>query len=210
LSDVLPRRDQEALDMLSAPEKLLIGTRLAAGGQSPLDRGAEPLQSLAELSKVRNRLVHARPQGGIAAWVQDVEEADERAIGPEAALNAIMRVSETVVACAPLRKHPSLHGGLAKMIVFHAGLVEAHNQRAGPKILDVPAKDAGGVPGLRDQMMEIVAANARAKAAAEAASAGHAGGGSDAKQLLGEAGAQGDEAGAAGGDAPQPAGEVED
>ena len=210
LADILPPRDWEALDQLKPPEKLLLGTRLAGEGESPLDRGAEPLQSVTELMKVRNRLVHARPQGGIAAWVQDVEEADERAIGPDAALNAILRVSETVVACNPLRPHPSLHGGIAQMIVWHAALVRAHNERGGPRILDVPARDAEGAAPLHDQMMDVVAANARAKAAEDARLAGQPRGGGNAEQVLGQAGAQGDEAGSAGGKVPQAAGEVED
>jgi len=165
LDELLSRADFEALDKLLTPDKLLIGTRLAAAGESPLKRGAQPLQDVALLFRTRNRLVHARPQGGIAAWDRDVEESDEQAIGPKAALTAILRVAETVALCTKLQKHPSLHGGLAKMILYHRGLLERHQDLAGPKILDVPSQDAAGVPSLRDQMMEAVAAAARERAA---------------------------------------------
>jgi hypothetical protein len=159
LDELLSPADFNALDKLPTPDKLLIGTQLACAGKSPLERGAQPLQDLTLLFKTRNRLVHARPQGGIAAWDRDVEEADELAIGPKAALTAILRVAETVNMCTELRAHPILHGGLAKMILHHRGLLERHQDLAGPKILDLPARDAAGVPLLRDQMMEVVAAS---------------------------------------------------
>ncbi len=158
LDELLSPADFEALDKLPTPDKLLVGTQLAAAGKSPLERGAQPLQDLTLLCKTRNRLVHARPQGGIAAWDRDVEEADETAIGPKAALTAILRVSETVNVCTELRAHPILHGGLAKTILRHRGILERHQALAGPKILDLPARDAAGVPPLYDQMMEVVAA----------------------------------------------------
>jgi len=157
LDELLSSADFEALDKLPTPDKLLVGTQLAAAGKSPLERGAQPLQDLTLLCKTRNRLVHARPQGGIAAWDRDVEEADETAIGPKAALTAILSVSETVNVCTELRAHPILHGGLAKTILRHRGILERHQALAGPKILDLPARDAAGVPPLYDQMMEVVA-----------------------------------------------------
>lgn len=188
LDELLSRADFEAVDKLPTPEKLLIGTRLAGAGESPLERGAQPLQDVALLFKTRNRLVHARPQGGIAAWDRDVEESDEQAIGPKAALTAILRVAETVAMCTKLQKHPNLHGGLAKMILYHRGLLERHQDLAGPKILDVPSQDAPGVPPLRDQMMEVVAAGAKRRAATsgtgEDASANDTVGGGDPEDLL--------------------------
>jgi hypothetical protein len=158
LDELFSPADFNALDKLPTPDKLLIGTQLARAGESRLERGAQPLQDLTLLFKTRNRLVHARPQGGIAAWDRDVEEADELAVGPKAALTAILRVAETMTMCNELRAHPILHDGLAKMILRHRGLLERHQDLAGPKILDLPARDALGVLPLRDQMMEVVAA----------------------------------------------------
>ncbi len=83
-------------------------------------------------------------------------------IGSKAALTAILRVAETMTMCNDLRAHPILHEGLAKMILRHRGLLERHQDLAGPTILDLPTRDAPGVPPLRDQMMEVVAASPRA------------------------------------------------
>lgn len=160
LDELLPSADFDALDKLQTPEKLLIGTRLAAG-ESPLSRGTQPMQGLVQLFKIRNRLVHAKPQGGLAAWAQDVEASDEQSIGPNAALTAILTVAEAVTICTECRKHPLLRGGIAKTILYHRKVLDQHCTLAGPKILDVPDEHAQGVPPLMDQMMEIVAAGRR-------------------------------------------------
>jgi hypothetical protein len=159
LAELLPPRDFKAVDRLEVPDKLLIGTRLATG-ESPLSRDAQPLQDVAVLVKKRNRLVHAKPQDGIAAWTRDVQAADEEAVGPRAALTSIMRVAETMVACTELRKHPNLHAGVAKMILNHRQLLERHNELAGPKIGDVPSRDSDGTAPLCDQIQEAVARTA--------------------------------------------------
>jgi hypothetical protein len=153
LAELLEARDLEAVDRLEVPDKLVIRTRLATG-QPPLSRGAQPLQDVAALVKKRNRLVHPKPQNGIAAWIQDVEAADEDAIGPRAAATAVLRVSETMVLCTELRQYPHLHAGTAKTILNHRAMLEAHEARAGSKILDVLPRDQGGVPSLWDQMQE--------------------------------------------------------
>ena len=159
LAELLPARDFDAVDRLEVPDKLLIGTRLATG-QSPLSRGAQPLQDLATVVKTRNRLVHAKPQNGIAAWIRDVTAADEEAVGPDAALKALLSVGETIVVCTELREYSNLHGGVAKTIVNHRQLLVRHNELAGTKIADVPARDSEGVAPLWDQMQEAIAASA--------------------------------------------------
>ena len=159
LSELLPARDFGAVDRLEVPDKLLIGTRLATG-QSPLSRCAQPLQDVAIVVKTRNRLVHAKPQNGIAAWIRDVTAADEAAVGPDAALKALVRVSEAIVLCTELREYPNLHGGVAKTIVNYRQLLVRHKDHAGPKIANVPAQDAESVAPLWDQMQEAIAARA--------------------------------------------------
>jgi hypothetical protein len=159
LAELLPPRDFDAVDRLEVPDKLLIGTRLASG-QSPLSRGAQPLQDVGVVVKTRNRLVHAKPQNGIAAWIRDVEAADEEAVGPRAALTALLSVSETIVVCTELRQYPNLHGGVAKTILDRGQMLIRHKDLAGPKIADVPAQDADGVPPLWDQMQEAIASGA--------------------------------------------------
>lgn len=185
LVELLEPRDVEAVDRLEVPDKLLIGTRLATG-QSPLSRGAQPLQVVATLVKKRNRLVHAKPLNGIAAWVQDVEASDELVIGPKAAATAILRVSETMVLCTELRQYPNMHAGAAKTILDHRALLEAHADRAGPKILNVPPRDQKGVPSLWDQMQEALATRwgLRGGAEAEAPTAGGSTMGADAEDVV--------------------------
>ena len=153
LDELLTPADFEALDRLEVPAKLLIGTRLAAG-ESPLARSAQPLQDVALLVKTRNRLVHPKPKNGIAAWIQDIETTDEEAVGPKAALTAVVRVAETMEICTKLRSHPHMHAGVAKTVVRHRQLLVAHSQLGGPKIMDVPDSGAEGVPPLWDQMQE--------------------------------------------------------
>jgi hypothetical protein len=153
------------------PDKLLIGTRLAAG-ESPLSRGAQPLQDVAVLVKTRNRLVHAKPQNGIAAWIRDVASADEEAVGPGAALRAVLRVSETIVVCTELRAYPNLHGGIAKTILDHRQMLVRHKDLAGPKIADLPAQDADGVRPLWDQMQDAIASGVGLRATDPAAERG--------------------------------------
>lgn len=155
LGELLMPADADAIDRLPTPEKLLLGIR-AAGLEPPLDRGSEPFQSLVLLFSTRNRLVHPRPQGGLAAWIQDVEDAEEAALGPRAALRSLMSVAEVSATCNEFRKHPRLHAGLARTIVRFRKLVEGY-QALDASIMDVPPRDALGRPGLYDQMMEFVA-----------------------------------------------------
>jgi hypothetical protein len=156
LNELLPAADAEALDRLPTPEKLAMGTHVATG-ESPLKRGAQPMQDLVLLFKTRNRLVHPRPQGGIAAWARDVEASDELVIGPKAALSAIVAVAEAVALCTELRRHPILHGGTAKTILRHRHILDRHSELGGPKILDIPKRTEPSSPPLMDQMMQIVA-----------------------------------------------------
>jgi hypothetical protein len=152
INELLGAADVDALDKLGTPEKLLLGVPLATGNQSILTRGAHPMQGVSALIKTRNRLVHPRPQGGIAAWVQDVLPKDEEVIGPKAAQDGILAVADLVVLCTPLREHPNLHGGTAKAIAANRDLLDEDRQRSGPLILDVPIKSEVGSPPLFDQI----------------------------------------------------------
>jgi hypothetical protein len=52
--------DRQSIDRLPTVEKYVLGTRLATG-QEIFDRGAEPIQTIAALFRVRDSLVHSRP-----------------------------------------------------------------------------------------------------------------------------------------------------
>jgi hypothetical protein len=210
LAELLESRDLEAVDRLEVPDKLLIGIRLGTG-RSPLSRGAQPLQDVAALVKNRNRLVHPKPANGIAAWIQDVEPADEAAIGPRAAATAMLRVSETMVLCTALRKYPNLHAGTAKTILHHRALLDAHNARCGPKILDVPGREDQAAPPLWDQMQEALATGWGLRGGKPDATraTGEAAAGRDAGQLGDTPVSHGDKPQTASGNPPQPGGEVD-
>jgi hypothetical protein len=212
LAELLVARDFDAVDRLEVPDKLLIGTRLATG-ESPLSRGRQPLQDVAILVKKRNRLVHAKPQNGIAAWIQNIEDADEDAVGPNAALTAILRVAETMEICNELRRHPNLHAGIAKTVVRYRQLLVTHSQLTGPKIMDVPDRAAPEVAPLWDQMRDASAkrAGVRSGTRGEGRLVRNGGlEGGDPEELLAEAIAEGDDDGPAGRDHPKLRGEVKD
>lgn len=115
------------------------------------------MQGLVLLFKTGNRLAHPRPRGGIAAWASDVEDSDEIAIGPKAALSAVLTVDEVISRCTELRRHPNLHRDTAKMIRYHRQVLERHNELCGPKVLDIPKTSVSSQPPLMDQTMQIVA-----------------------------------------------------
>ena len=73
------------IDNLSPADKVETAVRLATGDDTILDRGREPMQTVVQLIKIRNRLVHPKPSNGLAAWTQAVEESDEK--GPLAVLS---------------------------------------------------------------------------------------------------------------------------
>jgi hypothetical protein len=108
LNDVLNPADAEAVDRLPTPEKLLLGPRMASI-PSPLSRGSEPAQTISKLFAVRNALVHPRPTG-YSTLIQDVEERDERDLGPKAAGRYLLKVAEVIVLLNPLRTEPALIG----------------------------------------------------------------------------------------------------
>jgi hypothetical protein len=155
LDELLDAEHFDELDREPTLAKLIAGIKQASS-DPPVDVGSQPLQGVRTVLKTRDALVHPKPKGGIAAWVQDVEESDEERIGPKAALDAILRVAEMQIACQGLWKHPSLHSGLAKMVLYHRALVEKHQRLAGSTITSMPDRGAEGVLSLHDQMMEVV------------------------------------------------------
>jgi hypothetical protein len=163
LDELLTDAQFDDLDRCPTLEKLVDGIKLATGA-TPVNRGSEPLQGLRAVLKTRDALVHPKPRDGVAAWERDIEPSDEARVGPKAALDAILRVAETAVACQKLWRHPSLHSGLAKTVIYHRRLIETQQELAGETITSLPPRDADGVPSLNDQMMEVVMAGARKRA----------------------------------------------
>jgi hypothetical protein len=106
VDDTLGRNMAGTLDKLSTADKLIVGAQLVAGNTSPLDKGRQPMQDIAGLATTRDRLVHPKEKGGIAAWTQHVTEDDENRVGAAAAEGAILAVVDLVVVCNPCRSTP--------------------------------------------------------------------------------------------------------
>lgn len=94
LEEFLSEEDVADLDRLSAVDKLLKGP-LRAGIDSPLECGREPIQTIQELLRARNRLVHPR-RSGHGSYIQYVDEGDERTFGPSAAGRFILSVARVI------------------------------------------------------------------------------------------------------------------
>jgi hypothetical protein len=151
-NEALGSKTAEMIDNLSPADKIETAVRLATGDDTILDRGREPMQTVVQLIKIRNRLVHPKPSNGLAAWTQAVEESDETAFGPQAAERAILQAGNLIVLCVPHMPHPNLRGGLAKMIVQNEDLLTTHRESVGPGIRDLPGKDAPGTSSIYNQM----------------------------------------------------------
>ena len=137
ITEILPAADEEAVDRLSTPDKLLLAPRIA-GKDPPLNRGADPFQSLAKLFKTRNALVHPRP-GGIAAAIQNVTDDDQEWVGPKAVVEGLNGVARTIVLLEPLLNRIHLIGE-ATLIAAHRTVLEKHIAALGDDIWTIPAK----------------------------------------------------------------------
>lgn len=152
VDDTLGRNMAGTLDKLSTADKLIVGAQLVAGNASPLDKGRQPMQDIAGLATTRDRLVHPKEKGGIAAWTQHVTEDDENRVGAAAAERAILAVVDLVVVCNPLQTHPNLHGGAAKRISMERKLLSAYGKKVGTLLGDLPSKEEAGTLTLFTQM----------------------------------------------------------
>jgi hypothetical protein len=125
----------------------------------------------------------------------------------------MLRVAETMAICPELRRHPDLHAGIAKTVVRYRQILVTHSQLTGPKIMDVPDRDAQEVAPLWDQMREASAKRAglrRGKAGEGRLATHESFGGGDPEELLGEAIVEGDEGRPADGGRPELRGEGKD
>ena len=147
LDELVSRSEAEALDRLTPPDKILVGLRMS-GQDLALERGGWPMNELLALNKLRSKLVHPKPQGGLAAWVRDLDEAAEVALGPAAVKRAILAACDAMVACNSIRKHPILHEGLAKQLSKQRAVFDAHLAGMGREIVDVPSENAPEPPDL--------------------------------------------------------------
>jgi hypothetical protein len=93
----LPAADFEVVERLPTDEKYVLGPELVLK-ERLFDRGAEPVQSIAALFKLRHDLVH--PKGKRVEMNPDGDLIDPRfrRFNPESAANFIIRVAEAAAA----------------------------------------------------------------------------------------------------------------
>lgn len=166
-TEALGTKTAEMIDNLSPADKVETAVRLATGDDTILDRSRDPMQTVVQLIRIRNRLVHPKPSNGLAAWTQGIDESDEMAFGPQAAERAIVQVAQLIVLCVEYMPYPNLHGGLAKTVFRNKDLLTKHRELVGPRIRDLPSKDAPGTSSIYNQMRGRIKPAATGVAAAE-------------------------------------------
>lgn len=144
IEELLTTTEAKALDRLPTVDKLLIGPRLA-GMRSGMERGHQPIQALSELIRARNRLVHPR-RGEHGAYLQYLDEVDERTYGPKQAGRFILAVAEVIAGLeAECAGRPSM-AGVSRLLSEHPDAIDALVVAVGPTIGSVIVEDAQRPP----------------------------------------------------------------
>jgi hypothetical protein len=151
IAATLSSAEAEAADRLATVDKLLLAPRLA-GLESPFERGAEPIQSLARLFRARNALVHPRP-GQTGAYAHVVTDDDQRTFGPSAAATFIEATAHAAVLLHPLRPDRPL-AAPASRVWEERAVLRDHVALLGDDLRALPAPDSEPIPSLMNQMHE--------------------------------------------------------
>jgi hypothetical protein len=169
LAATLDATDVKVLDRLKTSEKLIIGPKVA-GLETPFDRGAEPLQSVVQLFKARDRLVHLKP-GQVGAHAHTATDSDLHLFGPRAAVRYLEAVAHAAVLLHPLRPDKPFAAPAARIWEERAVLRD-HVDQTGEGLLDMPRPEDEPLPLLMNQMHERAISRARREQAREAGSKG--------------------------------------
>lgn len=163
LAELVAPADAQALDRLPTVEKLLLGPRVA-GLESPLDRSREPIQTIRQLFKTRDLLVHPR-KGSPAAFWRYVTDTDEDLIGPRPAGRFVVAVARMMASLDPLRPPPPVIFQPGRLIGKHPHVLDRHLKDLGPTLHAVP-------PEAGDSPVSLATLASRREAQAHAARAG--------------------------------------
>ena len=147
LAEVLTRSDAQAIDRLPTMDKLVLSPKIA-GLKSPLRTGCEPLQTIRQLFKVRDALVHPR-RNSPTAFVRYATERDEELVGPRAAGKYVVAVASLMELLDPLRPPPAVQFRPGRLIAKHPTTLEAHLAEIGATIGAVPEEDGASPAGLQ-------------------------------------------------------------
>ena len=110
--------------------------------------GRDPLNSVKELFRVRNALVHPQPSNpnekrkyAFNAYADRITGEDQESFGPKAVCGYLVNAGRFIVAVDPMRSTLSLVGQ-AELITKYHGIVSAYPVHIGPQIASVPERNA--------------------------------------------------------------------
>jgi hypothetical protein len=108
LSEHLVPADVKAVDRLPTVEKYVLGPKIALG-ESLFDRGHEPLQSIQELFRLRDKLVHTRPRNLPKRSSVFDDPADFDEYNPSRAAQYIVAVADAAMTLASKSSEPLMN-----------------------------------------------------------------------------------------------------
>lgn len=113
LDEYLSGRDLAAIDRLPTVEKYAVGTRLTVG-KTVFDRGAPPLQQIASLFSLRDKLVHPKPRAVAPRTSVFEDPADFDTYNPMAAARFVVAVAQAAVTLA---SHSNSHSSVTSLVI---------------------------------------------------------------------------------------------
>jgi hypothetical protein len=165
LAEHLTEAEVEAVDRLPTIDKLLTGPK-HAGLESPLDPGREPVQTLRELFHSRNRLVHPR-RDEHGAYLQYLNEEDEKIFGPPRVGRYILAVTQTIAAMEAICRGRSSMAGTSLLLSGDPAVIEELVASIGPTIGSVIQEDDPRPPCPIEEAQRRRTARARREAPPE-------------------------------------------
>jgi hypothetical protein len=138
LDEHLSGADLAAVDRLPTLEKYVLGPRLATGADL-FSRGSEPAQSIRELFRLRDRLVHSKPREMPTRGSVFDDPADFGTCNPEAAARFIVAVAQAAERLAGKSLEPTSNFAVLA-IVMAPQLVLDFGTRAKDVLPDVHAR----------------------------------------------------------------------
>lgn len=143
-------KDLEAVDRFTPVNKYVLGTRLALG-KPMFRRGDEPMQTIAALFKLRDKLVHPKPGFGPAALSEKFGEFEAQ-FTPSAISNYIVMVAAAGKILVSRAYGPKEWDAYADVAWQGREVIWAYANRTAK----VPTPDSEPEPTLWAQILEVV------------------------------------------------------
>lgn len=156
LGEHLSPADVKAIDRLPTVEKYVLGPRIAFG--EPLfDRGHEPIQSIQELFRLRDKLVHAQPRAVPARGSVFDDPADFAEYNPERAATYITAVADAAMILAGRSSEP-LNNLTVVAVTQGRNIIKRYGKNASH---DLPRLDGATEEDLVIQAIQAVTGRSR-------------------------------------------------